>query len=401
MDRPRVLYVLSRFPCYDEAFLLREIHAVAARLDTWVFSLRRSADPVVHEEARVLAARTLRVAYLASPQILRALLWLARHRPRRTLGALWRVLALHRRSPQFLLKTLVLAPKACWLAVWAIENGVTHLHGGWATHPTSVALFVSEVAGVPFSFSAHAHDIYLDTTGLATKLRKAAFVSTCTAGNAEHLRDIAPQCPPGRVAVVRHGIRLERFAASGGGPPLRILSVGTLHGHKGFAYLVDAVALLARDDVAFTCTIVGGGPLAADLHRRVRAAGLEGRVSLTGPLPQEAVIPEYGRASVFVLMAQPEWHWGVPNVIVEALAAGNAVVTTRFGSVEELVRDGETGILVPPRDPQALALALRRLACDEALRRRLAVAGRALVAREYDLEQAASWYAARFSGSPA
>lgn len=402
MSAPRVLYVLSRFPCYDEAFLLREIHAVAERLETWVFSLRPSHDPVVHDQARALAPRTLSVAFLLSPRIVHAHLRLLRRRPRRYVAALFRLLAGNWRSPEFLLKNLAFFPKAGWLAAWAMENGVTHLHAGWATYPASVALLVSDITGLPFSFSGHAHDIYLDTTQLAEKLRRAAFVTTCTASNAVHLRSLVPERAAEGVAVVRHGIRLSRFGrAPQGEGPLRILSVGTLHPHKGFAHLLDALELLAGEGRDFHCTIVGGGPLEADLRRRAARAGLTGRVTLTGALAQADVIPRYARSSVFVLMAQPEWHWGVPNVIVEALASGNAVVTTRFGSVEELIEDGVTGLLVPPRDPAALSAALRRLDGDEALRRRLAAAGRAIVAREYDLDRAVDWYVSRFGGQPA
>jgi colanic acid/amylovoran biosynthesis glycosyltransferase len=398
VSAPRVLYVLSRFPCYDEAFLLREIHAVSERLDTWVFSLRPSRDPVVHEEARDLAPRTLSVAYLLSPRIVRAHLRLLRRRPRHYAAALRRLLTGNWRSPEFLLKNLVLVPKAGWLAVWAMENGVTHLHAGWATYPASVALFVSDVTGLPFSFSGHAHDIYLDTTQLAEKVRRAAFVTTCTASNAVHLGTFAPERARS-VRVVRHGIRLSRFGrAPEGEGPLRILSVGTLHPHKGFAQLLDALERLADEGCDFRCTIVGGGPLEADLRRRAARAGLTGRVTLTGALTQADVVQHFARSSVFVLMAQPEWHWGVPNVIVEALAAGNAVVTTRFGSVEELIQDGVTGLLVPPRDPPALAAAIRRLEADEALGRRLAAAGREIVAREYDLDRAVEWYVTRFRG---
>jgi glycosyltransferase involved in cell wall biosynthesis len=402
VSAPRVLYVLSQFPCYDEAFLLREIHAVAERLDTWVFSLRPSRDPVVHDEARALAPRTLSVAFLLSPRIVRAHLRLLRRRPRRYAAALGRLVAGNWRSPEFLLKNLAFFPKAGWLAAWAMDNGVTHLHAGWATYPASVALLVSDITGLPFSFSGHAHDIYLDTTQLAQKLRRAAFVTTCTASNAVHLRALVPQRAAESVAVVRHGIRLSRFGrAPEGEGPLRILSVGTLHPHKGFAQLLDALELLAGDGCDFHCTIVGGGPLEAELRRRAARAGLTGRVTLTGALAQADVISRYARSSVFVLMAQPEWHWGVPNVIVEALASGNAVVTTRFGSVEELIEDGVTGLVVPPRDPAALSAALRRLDGDEALRRRLAAAGRAIVAREYDLDRAVDWYVSRFGGQPA
>jgi glycosyltransferase involved in cell wall biosynthesis len=104
------------------------------------------------------------------------------------------------------------------------------------------------------------------------------------------------------------------------------------------------------------------------------------------------VVRQLASTEVSVLMAQPEWHWGVPNVIIEALAASHAVVTTRFGSVEELIRDGETGLIVPPRDPQALADALERLATDPTLRRRLADAGHERVCREYDLRRTTEEY---------
>jgi glycosyltransferase involved in cell wall biosynthesis len=371
---------------------------VAQRLDTWVFSLRPSRDPVVHNEARALGPRTLCVPFFLSPPIARAHLRLLRLRPWRWLAAVARLLAGNWRSPEFLLKSLVFLPKAGWLAAWSMDNGATRLHAGWATYPATVALFVADVTGLPFSFSGHAHDIYVDTTNLAAKLRQADFVTTCTASNARHLRSLAPELPEDRVAVVRHGVRLsERAPSVPGEGMLSILSVGTLNPHKGFGLLLDALALLARAGRDFRCTIAGGGPLYGELRGKVARAGLDGRVALTGALEQGEVLPLYARSSIFVLMAQPEWHWGIPNVIVEALAAGSAVITTRFGSVEELVRDGETGLLVPPRDPEALAAAIARLADDEVLRARLGEAGRAAVARDYDIERTAAWYVARFA----
>ena len=399
---PRVVYVLSKFPCYDEAFLLRELHAVAQRLDTWVFSLRTSEEPVVHDEARAMLPRTLSVPYVFSLRIVAAQLVLLLRRPRLYLSALCRLVVGNAKSPRFLVKNLVFFPKAAWLAHWSIGNGVTHVHAGWATHPASVALVASEITGIPFSFSGHAHDIFLDATHLAAKMRRAAFVTTCTGSNRSYLRTLAPDCPEDHITLVHHGLRLAAFEpAPRREGPLCILSVGTLHAHKGFAHLIEALARLAGQGLDFPCTIVGGGPLEASLRAQLSRAGLDGRVALTGALRQEEVFPHYARSSVFVLMAQPEWHWGIPNVIVEALAARNAVITTRFGSVEELVKDEETGLLVPPRDPDALAAAIRRLADEPALRHRLAEAGHQAVAREFDLERGVEWYVRRFQGRPA
>jgi glycosyltransferase involved in cell wall biosynthesis len=399
---PRVVFVLSKFPCYDEAFLLREIHAVAQRIDSWIFSLRKSTEPVVHAEARALLPRTLCVPYLVSLRILEANLALLVSRPRRYLDALGRLVAINWRSPESLLKSLVFFPKAVWLAHWALHNRVTHFHAGWATYPASAALVASEIAGVPFSFSGHAHDIFLDSRHLSEKIRRAQFVTTCTATNRTHLRALAPAGTGARVTVVHHGVCLPVLspaAASAG--PLRVLSVGTLNGHKGFQYFIDALARLRDEGLDFRGTIVGGGPLESALRARVARAGLDGLVTMTGALTQSEVFSHYAEATVFVLMAQPEWHWGIPNVIVEALAAGNAVITTRFGSVEELIKDGETGLLVPSRDPSALAEAIRRLAGDPALCTRLARAGHAIVARDYDLARSADFYVKQFQGRPA
>lgn len=399
MSGPRVLFILSRFPCYDEAFLAREIHAIAGSVESWIFSLRRPATDVVHDEARDLLPRTLTAPYL-SIGVVGACAWAAASRPRRFIASLVRLVRGNLRNPEFLAKNLVLFPKAVWLARWASANGVTHVHGGWATYPASAALVVSEITGAAFSFSGHAHDIYVDTTGLAEKVRRASFVSTCTAANADHLTALAPDAAPGRVVVVHHGLRLDAFApAPRSEDPIGILSVGTLKPHKGFEHLVDALARLRHAGGAFRGTIVGGGSLEGALRARLAAAGLTEHVAMTGALTQDAVRPHYASASIFVLMADPSWHWGIPNVIIEALAARLAVVTTRFGSVEELVRDGETGLLVPARDPGALAAALQRLAGDEPLRRRLADAGHAEVAREFDLERTAAAYARRFRGA--
>jgi glycosyltransferase involved in cell wall biosynthesis len=116
-------------------------------------------------------------------------------------------------------------------------------------------------------------------------------------------------------------------------------------------------------------------------------------------LKQSDLVPLYRRSAVFVLMAQPEWHWGIPNVIIEALAARNAVVTTRFGSVEELVRDDVTGLLVPPRDPEALGEALTALYENEPRRQRLAEAGHARVVADFDLNQTVEGYVSRIEAA--
>ncbi|HVO12193.1 MAG TPA: glycosyltransferase family 4 protein [Vicinamibacteria bacterium] len=385
--RPKVVVVLSKFPVYDEVFLLRELVALARHVELYLLSLRPPGDSIVHDEAVPLLERLLAPHFLLSLRVWAAQVRTLRRRPIAYLRAFVRTVLGNLRSPRFLAGNLAFFPKAVYLADWAVRHGVTHIHGGWATYPASAAMVASELTGIPFSFAGHAHDIYLDTTLLAEKIRRAAFVTTCTEANRSFLLALAPGLREDRVAVLRHGIALEEFVAPSRAAtvPLEILSVGTLFPHKGHRQLVKALLLLRERGQPFRCTIVGGGPLRPELDALVRRHGLQGEVVLTGPLKQRQLVPHYRRASVFVLLAQPEWHWGVPNVLVEALAARVAVVTTRFGSVEELVRDGETGLLVPAKAPLAAAEAIRCLANDDARRRRLAEAGHRLVAEQFEL----------------
>jgi glycosyltransferase involved in cell wall biosynthesis len=397
-----VMFIFSKFPAYDEAFLQRELAAIAGRMSVGVFSLKQSREEIVHEEARGITGPVLSPPSL-SADILRAQVVVLATRPRAYVRALLRIVLGNLRHPLRLAKTLACFPMAVYLARWVQRHGVRHVHAVWATYPASVAMVISDITGIPFSFAGHAHDLYFNPTQLREKVARAAFVTTCTASNRAFLRELAPEVPEDRVLLLHHGVSVERFAcppktATG---PLEILSVATLNAHKGLAHLLDALARLRELGIDFRATIAGGGPLEAALDRQRRELGLEAHVTMTGALEQSAVVDLYRRASVFVLMAQPEWHWGIPNVIIEALAARAAVITTRFGSVEELIQDGQTGLLVGPRDAEGLAAALARLAADPAERTRLAEAGHRVVAREFDLQTTAEAYVQRFHASTA
>jgi colanic acid/amylovoran biosynthesis glycosyltransferase len=269
------------------------------------------------------------------------------------------------------------------------KEGFAHIHAYWATYPAACAQVISQLSGVPFSFTGHAHDIYVNTVGLSQKVERASFVSTCTHQNKAYLSEFTPTHDSSKIFVNYHGLNLERFAVNSASRPDRfeILSVGTLQGHKGFPYLVEALGELKKKRVEFHCTIVGGGPLENQLRNQIRNLELKHEVTMTGALKQSDVIPYYKKADLLILMAQPEWHWGIPNVLIEALAAQTVVLTTRFGSVEELVEHEKTGILVPSKNPLIVAEHINRLARDEQLRARLARAGHEKVKANFDLEK--------------
>jgi glycosyltransferase involved in cell wall biosynthesis len=256
-----------------------------------------------------------------------------------------------------------------------------------------VARLAARFAGVPYSFTARAKDIFhknVRPDDLRRKFRDAVGVVAVSDYHLDYLRQtLGPLA--GRVQRIYNGLDLEEFpyTAPRDRPPV-ILAVGRLVEKKGFADLVEACALLARRGRPFRCRIVGAGELEADLRAQVVRLGLQGSVELAGPLPQGEVIRQMQGAAVLAapcVVGKDGDRDGLPNVIQEALALGTPVVTTDVTGIPEVVRDGETGLQVPQRDPEALAAALDRLLADADLRVRLAGAGRRLIEAEFDIRR--------------
>ena len=284
---------------------------------------------------------------------------------------------------------------------------VRHLHAHFAHGTTTITWHAARIAGLPFSFTGHARDIYarhLNPRGwLRRKLLAARFVVTCTAANRSHLAAIAPEA---EIHLVYHGLNadfarlLREHGVNGSAPErLRVLAVGRMVPKKGFDRLVDACAELQRRGVAFEAAIVGQDDAHTPVVRELIARhGLKDRVALPGPMGQEQLLREYRRASVLCMPSRllADDRDGIPNVLVEAMAAGTPVVASAVSGIPELVEDGVNGVLVRPEAPGELADALVRLHEDPALRERLAGAGRETVAARFDGDRLADRLAVLF-----
>jgi len=266
--------------------------------------------------------------------------------------------------------------------------GVRHLHAHFCHGTTTVTWLASLITGLPFSFTAHAKDIYCESLNpaglLARKVRAARMVVTCTDANRRHLERLGTGTP---IHCVYHGLNTDftRLIAEGGSAShprlatLRILAVGRLVAKKGLDVLVDACAILVRRGVSLRLDIVGEpGDQAEELAGRISRQGLTGLVSIRSPMTQAALVDQYRSASVFCLpcrVAVDGDRDGIPNVLLEAMACGLPVVTTPVSGIPELLADNVNGLLVPPDDAAATAEALWRLHADQPLAARLAAAG--------------------------
>lgn len=375
-----VAFVLKGYPRLSETFIAQEILALERRgLPILIVSLRQPTDKhrhPVHDEIRAPVFYLPEYLYQEPLRVLRAWLKVRRWPRYREVRSIWLRDLWRDRTPnrgRRFGQGLVLAAE--------FEGRLSALHAHFIHTPGSAARYAARLLGLPFSISAHAKDIWtIPDWEKAEKLVDSRFAVTCTAVGHAHLQGLAP---PGRVTLVYHGLDLARFAAApaerpardGSNPadPVRILSVGRAVAKKGYDDLLAALARLPKS-LAWRFIHIGGGTLAKDLKARAETLGLADRIDWRGAQPQTAVLEALREADLFVLAAKVAADGdrdGLPNVLMEATSQRLCCLSTDAGGIGELILSGETGLLVPPADPAALADALAMLVADPALRERL------------------------------
>jgi colanic acid/amylovoran biosynthesis glycosyltransferase len=395
----RVGYVLKRFPRLSETFILNEMLELERQgVEIEIYSLFK---PPAEERHALLADLKARVTYLPATQAMDQMTvksGQANALPERV--PLADALGSHEFDPVMPGKSAqdktAIIFKAATVALLAKASNLQHLHAHFGSDAATVALMASRLSGLPFSFTAHAKDIYhtydtevTDRRMRRAKISEAAFVATVSEFNRKHLSGIAGKQNAANIHRLYNGIDLSRFShRSEGRDPATILAVGRLVEKKGFTYLVDACRILARRSVDFRCDIVGDGPLHSDLAAQISAAQLSGKVNLLGPRKQEQLIDLMQTATIMALpciVTESGDRDGLPTVLLEALASGLPCVSTTVSGVPEIIDDGENGYLAEPGDAQELADKIAFLLGQPILCAAFARAGRAKAEREFDL----------------
>lgn len=310
----------------------------------------------------------------------------------RFLAALWNALAGRRESFRCRLAGLSHFFVACHWARSLRHETVKHVHSQWIHSGGSIAYYGSWLLGVPFSFTGHAADIFRDRCALLDKIQRAAFIVCISEFHREFF--LKNGAKPEQLIIAYCGIDLKLFAPPQHeqrqpGEKLHIRSSGRLVEKKGFTYLIDACKLLKDKGVAFDCIIAGSGPLQQALQDQINLLGLEEDVKLTGQEIKQEEIPAFMKGGdVYALpcvWASDNDVDGLPQMLMESLACGLPVISTRLVGIPDLVIDGQTGLLVNPNNAIGLAEAIIRLKDDASLRRRLAEQGRAFLYERFDL----------------
>jgi glycosyltransferase involved in cell wall biosynthesis len=387
----RLGYLYSRYPVISQTFCDAEMLALERRgIELVIGSIYPPLTSLRHEYIARLSAP---IHYAPPQQILK--IWEQNAKAgRATFKWPGKLVAQHDQKYGLSVKAEQRARNALYFAEFFTLSGVDHVHVHFANRAAHTALFLKEISGIPFSVTAHGQDFMKDL-GSDELLREICDAAEFVAAETDYSRDLLrPRCPDSATKIHRvyNGMDLGRFP----GPVLanwnsipRILSIGRLVTFKGFENLIDACAELASRGLDFLCDIIGDGPLRDTLQQKIEKLDLCSRVTLLGSLSQQAVLEKLQATDIFVLASTTDAKGATdvfPTVILEAMASARPVVSTRLAGIPELVLDGETGILVSPGDPFALADALEQLLRDPELRLRHGRDGRARIEQHFRIE---------------
>ena len=378
-------YLFERFPSFGQTFCYREVAELYRQgITPPIFSIRNPKDePPQDWDTRIVE----RVHYLPEEKELLDDVGRASKKGRLTSEIIAALDEWGRRTDFLRLY------QAVYVGLRLQDLGVDHVHAHFAGMAARTAFWIAKFFPITFSFTAHANDIFAPRKfeiGLDKLVEAARVMITETNYSEKFLQERFPECAD-RIHRVYNGLSLAEFrrANFSSDPPL-IVAIGRLIVKKGFANLIRACALLFEHGRPFRCEIFGEGPLENQLRAQIEESGLKELVQLPGPKPQHQLRERLAAASAFVLASVPEAEGGMdnlPTVIMEAMATGLPVISTRIGGIPEMVIDNETGFLVRPDDPVALADAIEKVINDRSLGQKLGQAGHGRAQTLFSIEK--------------
>jgi colanic acid/amylovoran biosynthesis glycosyltransferase len=396
-QRPRVGYLLSRYPAISHTFFLKEVLGMRERgLQVEVASInppdrpRKDLPPVETAEAD----QTYYVKSTGFAAIAFRVLAIAVSHPAVTLRGLRAVLRLGEWDLKSRAFGIFYLAEALLVGRWMRSRSLSHLHVHFGGPVATVGMLTAKAWRMPWSLTLHGPDEFFDQEAfyLRQKIESASFVVCISDFCRSQVLRIAPGLEESRLEVVRLGVDCDALhplesdlalrSISNQSNPLKFVCTGRMVAAKGHRILLEALAPLASEDIDFSCSLIGDGPERGALETLCAQLGLADRTRFLGAMAHQPTLFEVARADVFVLASFAE---GLPVALMEAMALGVPCVSTTIAAIPELIDDQVNGLLVPPANPAALHMALKRLAEDSELRRRLAQKARSTVESSYNL----------------
>ena len=390
-----VAFILKGYPRISETFIAQEILALEKKgISIHIYSLRGPREKFTHQiNKNIKATVTYIPEYIYKAPLKIFFSWLEirklpgyKHSKKEWIEDLKKDFTPNR--IRRFAQAIVLSKE--------LPNSISHLHSHFLHTPTSVAYYTSKILGKPYSISAHAKDIWTTKTWeKKKKLKNALWTTTCTKQNLEHLMDLAPKS---NINLIYHGIDFNRFPLSKyeekinkgleKSSPLVILSIGRLVEKKGFDILLNSLSLLPND-MNWKLEHIGNGPLNKELKNLAKKLRLDNKINWNGTLTQEEIFKFYKIADIFVLASKVTSSGdrdGIPNVIMEAQTQGIACISTNLPSIEELIINNISGILVESGSIIELKEAIINLIMNPDIRKKLGCAGQKRVKEKFSMD---------------
>ena len=395
----RVLYITATLPALTVTFIYNEIFRLRrGGLVVDTVSMNTPDDESISSEARELRDSTLYLDQAGLSSKLFSFVVALLTKPVRTLRCCWWVISARpAKFPKDYFRLAYHLIESTYLVRRLKSEMPDHIHCHFINGPTSLGMFLAELAGIPYSFTMHASMIWLDPIAFQRKLETCKFCVSISDFNKNYVIKTYGRKFSDKIHIIHCGIDPDTNLQIGSGgnllSSLRIVGVGQLNQRKGFHILIPALARLRDKGLDFDCTIVGGGAERATLQNLISELGLDDNVKLVGALHHEDVRRELKSADIFVLpciVSDDGWRDGIPVALMEAMFCEVPVVSTSILGLPELIEDSVSGFLVPEKDPESLADAIQRLADDPEMRREYGRQGRMKVISEFNNEKSAA-----------
>jgi colanic acid/amylovoran biosynthesis glycosyltransferase len=390
---PRKLaYIVSRFPHLPETFILREM--VEMENLGWpisLFPIVKQNQKVVHADAARWIPRIKTVSFFSTEIVIAnwKVFW---ESPKRFWQILTDVIKENLGDLNFLIRALLIFPKAVWVAKQIRMEKIEHIHAHYASHPALLAWIAHSFTGIPYSITVHAHDIFVRKAMLKRKIWDAQFIVAISNFNRDYLVKELGDWVNDKTHIVHCGILPEAYSNSSLKPVqdrsvFTIINIGSLQPYKGQSILIEACKILSQKNIPIHCLIIGGGELYQQLNELIKSFSLQGMVELIGPKNQEEIAQILPLADCYVqpsiIMPNGKME-GIPLALMEAMICKIPVISSAISGIPELVNHGKTGFLVEPANPTLLAGMIEYVYKNPEIGKEISFSGYNLVDKEYN-----------------
>ncbi len=404
-DLPKVAVILLWYPLFTQPFIFRDVQGLKKHLPTAVYTLYGLNLRLCSKEMQADASSATRLGLRALPAILFSALKFFLRSPKRFCRLFKDNVCRHWANLEILGENLWAFFCGIHLAPVLQARGIDYTYAPWPRGTTTCARTIFAVAGIPYITCVRANNLLPADPDLADKMRQACLVRTNNKADEKRIHAITPDT---RVDVIYNCLTLhvDSLAPVKMDKPVQLLACGRFDITKGFDVLIKACSILKEQNIPFHLTLAGGGGkmmglggMDTTIHELCTKLGLDEYVSFPGLVSHDAFPSILKSHDIFVapcVVAKDGQCDGIPNTLIEAMSFGLPVVASDVNAIPEIVRNEETGLLVPQRDPRALADAITRLINDAGFARTCGQNGARLAKDLFSPEQNGALLASLF-----